>query len=641
LKQRSAGQVPIENAAVQSPVRAWGFVAALLAFGLQLLQVRRWSARVPVSDEWQTMKLFGRAAKEGVSPTMLWEQHNEHRIVIANSVFFVVRRLGGWVVLAPHIISALMVAATIGVFTSTALRLKFRPTMVALAVATALTPLQWENTIWGFQVQFVALAFGVVVPLCLLATRPVLGRRAVVLSLAAGLWCTGTIGSGLLAWSVFGLVTLCFLKGTNRLGNVSLIGASAITMGVIYLIGWKRPSVPQAEGPADVFAWVVRGLTFPLAGTGGVSQLDNHLLVGGTVGGLIGFAMLFALGLTLHRLWKARSDDLARSRLVLLGGITAWIIPQVLLIGSSRAGLGGVASRYATIFVWLGAASLLAVDALLESLPPPRGVARFALTAVVTLTALQHVSALSNVDADARGWASKANLRTTRTFLNAGAVGNVPSPNPYANERVFGELLRESIEKDWIGQLPDEVLAQLRWNPTTTGSAWAEGAKYPDNAAPKELWASFNGSDTQTGILLSQPFTITSSVVRVLAWGGPATDGNRLELVAYPSAEESPAVAVFNGSQPGNGSAPWSAKTDSLLGKRVQLRAVDGATGYLGWFAIEPPTQPSRLSRMVDRIIGWSPTITLLAVGLGLMLLLGRRSTAIANSGGNLLRSRS
>jgi hypothetical protein len=215
------------------------------------------------------MKLFGRAAKEGVSPGLLWEQHNEHRIVIANSVFFAVRRLGGWVVLAPHIVSALMMATTIGVFTTTILRLKFRPVMVALAVATALTPLQWENTIWGFQVQFVALALGVIVPLCLLANRPVLGRRALVISLTAGFWCTGTIGSGLLAWGVFGFVTLFLLKGDSRIRHSSIIGISALTVGIVYLIGWKRPSVTQAEGPSEVVTWIARGLTFPLSGTGG------------------------------------------------------------------------------------------------------------------------------------------------------------------------------------------------------------------------------------------------------------------------------------------------------------------------------------------------------------------------------------
>ncbi len=48
----------------------------------------------------------------------------------------------------------------------------------------------------------------------------------------------------------------------------------------------------------------------------------------------------------------------------------------------------------------------------------------------------------------------------------------------------------------------------------------------------------------------------------------------------------------------------------------VRLRATDGATGFLGWFSIEPPVQRTALARAVDEVISWSPAIVLLAVGL-------------------------
>jgi hypothetical protein len=209
-------------------------------------------------------------------------------------------------------------------------------------------------------------------------------------------------------------------------------------------------------------------------------------------------------------------------------------------------------------------------------------------------------------------------LVTTREFFDRGLEGNVASPNPYANERVFGELLRESQAKGWLGQLPDVVLTELTWKPTTQeGDAWSRGGEYvAENASPSQRWASWTGADDRVGTLVSQPIVVTSDVMTVAVFGGPEQPGNRIELVDDSTYR---VVARFSGPPAAGAAATWSAGTQHLRGSTVRVRATDEATGYLGWFGIEPPQQPSRLLRAVDRVIGWSPSMLLAAIGLAVL----------------------
>jgi hypothetical protein len=637
LSPFASGPVAVDGSAVPSepsvPPSRWGVVAALMTFGVQLLQVRWWSSRLPIGDEWQTMKIFGRAAAGGVRPGMLWEQHNEHRIVIANAVFLTVRRIGGWVVLAPHIISALMMAGMIGVLVSTLLRLEVRPVLVAIAAGFAVTPLQWENTIWGFQVQFVALVAGLVVTLCAVAARPRLDRTTAVTLIAGGLWCSGTIASGVLAWGVFaGLaLALAVLRRSawpQRRAIAMSAGLAALGTVVVvtYRIGYVTPGRPGGGDLGNRLRWTGRALVFPFSGFGGRSPADASLPLGVVAGAVIGALMICVLMMGTGRLWADRSDARSLGRLLLVSGLVAWVLVNIVLIGMARAQEGEIVSRYASLFVWVAVAAVVAADTLLTRAGRPghrrAGGLMRALpgmtVAVLALAVAQHAGLVRGVPATARHWASKGTLETTVAFLRRGSTGDVAFPNPYANERVFGELLREAQAKDWIGQLPDEVLARLRWAPEPVeGSAWTDGGIYPGSGVPAGLWASWSGADANTGVLMSQPFVVREARVRVGVWTAPEAPGNSLALVDASDPLE--LLATFRGPPPGDGRAVWEAETAGLRGRRVVLRAVDGASGHRGWFAVEPPVQPSRLSIVVDRVIASSPGIVVTGFGVAVI----------------------
>jgi hypothetical protein len=595
----------------------------LAVFAFQLLQVRRWSVRVPISDEWQTIKIFGPAEKSGVRLSMLWEQHNEHRIPIANAVFLLVRRLGGWVVLAPNIVSALMVAVTVGVVVRTLLHLQVRALIVVIAVVTAVTPLQWENTIWGFQVQFAALVMGVVVTVCCMALHPVVDRRTLLTVIVGSLWCSGTISSGLLTWVLCAALVIGLGLAARQLRHAAraaaLIAAVGAVVVVLFRIGYVAIDRQGNGGAGNYVRWMGRALTFPHTGFGGGAAVDRNLPMGVVLGAVIGAGMLCVLMAGLGISWDDRGNTIDLGRLVFCGGLSAWVAAQVVLIGYARAGFSMLASRYGSVLIWLLVAALVAADRVIDR--APAALSRLAVV-VIALSTVQHIGLIRSVDSEAKAWGARASLESTKEFFERGLSGNVASPNPYANERVFGELLRESKAKGWLGQLPDPVLTELQWKPTVNdGQAWSLGGEYvTGGAVASRRWASWSGSDAAVGVLLSQPIRVTSDVMTVKVFGGPEQEGNRLELVDDSGQT---VIARFSGPAAQGGEAVWSAPTQVRTGDTVRLRAVDNATGYLGWFGMEAPHQPSRLMRAVDRLIRWSPGLLLVAMGLALMGALG------------------
>jgi hypothetical protein len=616
------------------PARCWGVIAGVVTFGVQLLQVRWWSPRLPIADEWQTIKIFGPAGRSGVRPSMVWEQHNEHRIVVANAVFLVVRRFGGWVVLAPHIVSAALAALTVAVLVVTLLRLQMSSSLVVLAVATAMSPLQWENTVWGFQVQFWALVAGVVIPLCAIARRPVLDRRSLAWMIASGLWCSASLSGGLLVWPVMALVAVMLIvAGATMWSRRQSVVAAAVVLGtglvtvVVYRIGYRDVPRPGNGGVVNQLRWTGRALVFPMVGFNSPDAGRDLLPIGEVLGGVVGALTIGALIVFMTSLWQHRTDSQRLGRFVIASGLVLWALTQIAAIGYARAAGDAIASRYASILLWVAVAAVVAFD---RSVVQRVRFGSFAAALVLGLVVVQHLGLVRGVPGAARSWSSRATLDTTIDFFDRGLDGPVASPNPYANERVFGELLRESQSKGWIGQLPDDVLTQLRWKPSAEPSdSWRRGGAYPGSGVPPSLWASWNGSDDRTGTLLSQPIRVISDEVRVRSWS--AVD-LRLDLVLVDADDPARVLARFGGTPTAGAEvrrSTWRATTRSLLGRDVRLRATDRAQGFGGWFAIEPPTQPSRLARRVDTLIGWSPMIVIIGLaGAAAMVIARSGSTA-------------
>lgn len=115
---------------------------------------------VPYQDQWANVIEYRELLRDGFSFDWLWRQHNEHRLVFPRLIFLadMVWARGSNVLNLASILAVQTAGALL--FARLALRGARAPlTLAALALAVmALFSLaQWENLVWGYQVQFVGV----------------------------------------------------------------------------------------------------------------------------------------------------------------------------------------------------------------------------------------------------------------------------------------------------------------------------------------------------------------------------------------------------------------------------------------------------------------------------------------------------
>ena len=205
---------------------------------------------LPHWDEWA---LFDHLATgQGWSVPWLWAQHNEHRILVPKLFFLIDVELfrGTQVFLLASIflIQLFQVALlsfslrTLGGMRGAAWR-----TGTGLIAYCVLCPIQQENLIWGFQLQFAipaAMATLALLALLLYYRRERAGL--LLLSVAAATIATWSLANGMLLWPLLLLAALLLGMRRSVLLVVALVGAANIGL---YLYHYRRPS-PETQLPS-------------------------------------------------------------------------------------------------------------------------------------------------------------------------------------------------------------------------------------------------------------------------------------------------------------------------------------------------------------------------------------------------------
>lgn len=189
-------------------VRALGallLVAALVPPVLVARDVARWSVDVPVWDQWQFADLYADVAEGRFDASALWAQHNEHRLVVPRIAMLALATASGWNVrweIAANLVVAGLTLVLLGVLLRDTVGRRAPAAVPALlVVASCLTfsLSQWENWMWGWQLQIFLAAF------CATAIAVVLSRWRG----GAG----GVVAMALLGWAG----ALCFASGAAML----------------------------------------------------------------------------------------------------------------------------------------------------------------------------------------------------------------------------------------------------------------------------------------------------------------------------------------------------------------------------------------------------------------------------------------
>lgn len=338
-------------------------LAALAAIPLLLLVSMLWNfaVDVPYWDQWDLVPYFQLGEEGRLGIRALWQQHSEHRLLVPRAIMLALARLTGWDTRYEMAVSVALACVTglilAGLHRRSAARAQIAPAAWAIPLfALVLFSLrQWENWIWGWQLQIHLNVCAVVAGTALLASS---GRRALALTgaVALGLVAQYSFASGLFYWPAVGLVIALDPHGRAR-RLLAWTGAAAACIAS-YLYGYVKPGWTPDIGtflaqPSGLVAYFLAYLGAPLTPEGDSPAIIAWAVTAGGVGLVV-----------LAGLVRGKAAALAPPYLAL----SAYAILAAAATGVGRLGLGpsqALISRYVTIsqLLWLAIAALLGLRA--------------------------------------------------------------------------------------------------------------------------------------------------------------------------------------------------------------------------------------------------------------------------------------
>ena len=373
-------------------------VAAIVPLSLLVFLVARNGLDLPLIDQWSFVPLIERFHTGTLTLADLWTQHGEHRLIFPRIIMLGLGGLTGWNIRYELGVSVLL---AIGIF-FVLVRIigRDRPPGVkplpgwwwALLSLAVFSLSQWENWLWGWQMQVFLNVLCVAGTIAVLTRRP-LGWKTVAAAGLVGVAATYSFGNGLLVWPVgLALVGLA----PEVLGRRSaLLAFWAVLSGVViwsYLADFQRnPSTPPLETvfvqPLTYLRYVATYLGSPLASFSGSAWPPRDT----GVGAVVGAAGVVVLLLTTRRTLRRPRTEWPLGSLAL----AAYAIGSGLVVSLARFSFGtpnAFASRYTTVstLFWIGTLGVVWAVARGEA-PNRRRLWLGAIAAAATLIAVSSV----------------------------------------------------------------------------------------------------------------------------------------------------------------------------------------------------------------------------------------------------------
>jgi hypothetical protein len=323
--------------------------------------IHSWSA-VPYWDQWDELIL---SPKQVFSP-WIYSQHNEHRILFPRLLFAIDTFAFAETNKFNFFCNVALPLALAGLIVHVARRHVSRglsdTLWIAGIVLTVLfSAIQYENFIWGFQVQFFGVELAAVASIASLAV----GRGAwvsLIAAMALSAIAVYTLASGIIV--PFLAIPVALWAGRSK-AQIAVLGLAAVALLASYLHGYVPPS-----GHSDPLRTLLR----PELPIYAAVELGNpfgqllrgvraaHYLYWDCAFGTLGFA-LFAVAALIY---LPRGRSIGQPGLVFLG-TAALMVGVVFLTALGRLKFGldqALSSRYATpmLLFWLSLAMLAIVE---------------------------------------------------------------------------------------------------------------------------------------------------------------------------------------------------------------------------------------------------------------------------------------
>lgn len=294
--------------------------------------VAKYHVNAPFLDQWSLIPLLEKYQQGTLSIKDLWAQHNEHRIFFPQIIMLLTASITGWNISYELALNILLAT---GLFFVIALQIRKIEGSNWLLPAISLlifSLVQWENWLWGWQMQIFINVLAVTAGMMLLSNDP-FKRSNFIGALLLGIVASYSFANGILYWPIGLAVVL--VSNYKKHTHIILWGIAGIVSIALYFYGYH--SISSHPSLFTLFQSPFEYLKYFFAYLGGALGGRNAILIG--MGGLF--------------LWLTCIVFLRLNRSILsFIALGLYPIGSALLTGIGRAGFGynqALASRYTTI----------------------------------------------------------------------------------------------------------------------------------------------------------------------------------------------------------------------------------------------------------------------------------------------------
>jgi hypothetical protein len=218
-------------------------VAVLVPLIIIIGLIHTYAVNVPVTDQYEMVTLFQKLDNHTLSFFNLWQQHNEHRVLFPNIYLLTLAVLTHWSII-DEIISNVVVSV-IGFIAVLLIikRTKFSYLTGALVAITAsflfFSPVQWENWLWGWQIEWFMCSTGVLWSIYHLSKVKRESNRNLFYGICFAVFASYCLASGPLVWPA-GIACLYLINASRRQYTIwSITGLITI---FLYYYHYKTPA---------------------------------------------------------------------------------------------------------------------------------------------------------------------------------------------------------------------------------------------------------------------------------------------------------------------------------------------------------------------------------------------------------------
>ena len=329
--------------AIQKVMQRYWKWLLLPAMVILVLASLYYTAHIPFWDQWELVEAYRHKATGILSWKDFWVQHNEHRIVLPRLIMFTLGLVTHWDPFYEVIVNLILGSVIVGQMLRLIKRtFPDKPRLMAgvslFAAYLLLSPGQWENWLWGWQIQWFLSIVGLLgMLLCL--TRKTLSKSDLAGAVTMALVATYSLGNGFVAWGV-GLLVLLARSEVAQTKKLAWFATGALATGMHYYryvnpVGHPSKSLFLHQ-PVDFIKYVFVYLGRPLGYDYRLTMITGCALI---------VSFLGCCGLLIRK--KQISV-----MVVAWIGLGLYAAAGAVLTGISRLGLGvdqSYASRYTTV----------------------------------------------------------------------------------------------------------------------------------------------------------------------------------------------------------------------------------------------------------------------------------------------------